>query len=226
MRHRPRLACRCRAGVDLVGIDRSAPMLERAQRACADSRGATRAVGREPSASAASRHPASSAATSARLPFAARAPSRLVLAPYGILQSLLRRRDLDRDARVGGARARARRHCSASISCPTCRTGASTANRVQLRGRAGRRAPHARRVGAPGSRAAVSPRSSSATSSGAAADTREHRFDLTFRTLSVPADDAAARTRRISRRRRARRLPRRGRGTTRADVWIILAKKG
>ena len=53
----------------------------------------------------------------------------MVLAPYGILQSLLRERDLD-----GDARRRSRASCSpaassASISCRTCRTGANTGTR-------------------------------------------------------------------------------------------------
>ena len=52
-----------------------------------------------------------------------------VMAPYGILQSLTRERDLTRDAGVGGARAPARRAVRASISCPICRGGANIRRR-------------------------------------------------------------------------------------------------
>jgi ubiquinone/menaquinone biosynthesis C-methylase UbiE len=69
-----------RAGIPIVGIDRSAPMLERARRRARRSRAPldvhlVRGDIR-------------------RLPFRARRPFRLVMAPYGILQSMVRDADL------------------------------------------------------------------------------------------------------------------------------------
>ena len=143
----------------------------------------------------------------------------MVLAPYGILQSLIRARDLDRDARVGGARARAAAARFGIDLVPDVPKWREYENRVQLRGRARRRAADARRIGPPGSEAAADDVRADATSSGAGGTTREHRFDLTFRTLSVRQMTAPARTRRVSRRRGARRLPRRpvGRARRRLD---------
>lgn len=69
-----------RAGVPLVGIDRSAPMLARARR-----RVSRAGLGRRVRLIRGDiRH----------LPFASRRPFAMVLAPYGMLQSLLRERDL------------------------------------------------------------------------------------------------------------------------------------
>lgn len=69
-----------RAGVRLVGVDRSAPMLLRAQRRISRSRLA--------------QTPRLVRADIRTLPFAAQAPFDLVIAPYGILQSLVRESDL------------------------------------------------------------------------------------------------------------------------------------
>ena len=69
-----------KAGATVVGVDLSAPMLARAR---------TR-LARAAAAGARS----SSAATSATLPFRSRRGFGLVMAPYGILQSLTRERDL------------------------------------------------------------------------------------------------------------------------------------
>ena len=61
-------------------------------------------------------------------------------------------------------------------------------------------------------------------SSAAAARSAEHRFELTFRTLHRPRDDAGAWSAPDSGSRGARRL--RGRAwDERADVWIILARE-
>jgi len=68
-----------RAGVPVVGVDRSAPMLDRARRRIRRARGIRAALVR---------------ADIRRLPFAARFS--LVIAPYGILQSLTRDLDLER----------------------------------------------------------------------------------------------------------------------------------
>ena len=54
------------------------------------------------------------------LPFRRRRPSAWSLAPYGILQSLLRDRDLDGDARRRSPACSRQAACSASIWCPTC----------------------------------------------------------------------------------------------------------
>ena len=69
-----------RAGVDLVGVDRSAPMLMRARRRIVRSR---------------LPHPPRLIRADIRaLPFRRRPPFDLVMAPYGILQSLVRESDL------------------------------------------------------------------------------------------------------------------------------------
>jgi len=79
-----------RAGVDVIGIDRSAPMLERAQQRVARARRAS-AIGRGPSAI--SHQPFFVRGDIRALPFAPQSVA-MVLAPYGILQSLIRPRDL------------------------------------------------------------------------------------------------------------------------------------
>jgi SAM-dependent methyltransferase len=75
-----------KAGVDVVGVDRSAAMLARA------------------------RHPASSVRADIRaLPFSPHSFA-MVLAPYGILQSLTRRGDMQSTVGFGGPSASRRRH--------------------------------------------------------------------------------------------------------------------
>lgn len=69
-----------RAGVPLIGIDRSEPMLERARRRVKRSRPV--------------RPPSLVRGDIRALPFLAPAPFDLVIAPYGILQSLVRESDL------------------------------------------------------------------------------------------------------------------------------------
>ena len=229
-----------RAGVELVGIDRSAPMLDRARKAAA--RAFRRASPRLAAASAPSalrraspelaQHPrerrreASRAVRFVRgdirsLPFADEAFP-MVIAPYGILQSLIRPRDLTATL-ASVARVVARRGTFGIDLVPDVPTWREYENRVQLRGRAGgaqltliesvRQDPkrhlttfEQKYIERRGDR------------------TREHRFDLTFRTLSV--------------RQMTRQLERAGfrvdavlgdyRGRPwddRADVWIIMAKK-
>ena len=99
-----------RAGVPLVGIDRSD----------ADARrGRAQRLRR---AAAAADACASCAATSARCRSAAASRSACVMAPYGILQSLTRERDLSADARRRSPRVlRPGGTVRRSISCPTCR---------------------------------------------------------------------------------------------------------
>jgi ubiquinone/menaquinone biosynthesis C-methylase UbiE len=203
-----------RAGVNLVGIDRSAPMLERARRRLA-------------TLTTSPPHHLTNSLDLIRgdirmLPFAAGAFS-TVIAPYGVLQSLLADRDLtaalDSVARVlepGGL--------FGLDLVPDVPNWREYSNRVQLRGPAGRgvhltliesvRQDRARRLTTFTQRY-VERRNGRST---------EHQFELTFRTLSV--------------QRMAGRLDRAGfavdrvlgdyRGRpwdARADVWIILAKK-
>jgi SAM-dependent methyltransferase len=213
-----------RAGVDLVGIDRSAPMLDRARRRLSRSR--IRPV----AAPAAGALPGSARRRSAALvrgdirvlPFAGGAFG-TVIAPYGILQSLLADRDLAATL-ASAARVLAPGGTFGLDLVPDVPNWREYSNRVQLRGRAARGVhltliesvtqDRARRLTTFEQRY-VARRAGRAT---------EHRFQLTFRTLSV--------------RRMTNRLERAGfavdrvlgdyRGRpwdARADVWIILAKK-
>jgi ubiquinone/menaquinone biosynthesis C-methylase UbiE len=203
-----------RAGIKLVGIDRSAPML-------------ARATARTPRTSGTSRTSRTSLIPSfvrgdvRALPFARRGFA-MVLAPYGILQSLVRERDLVA-ALESVARVLRRGGTFGIDLVPDVPQWREYANRAQLRGRAGtahltliesvRQDPkrhlttfEQRYIVRRGQR------------------TTEHPFALTFRTLSV--------------RQMTRRLERAGfavetvlgdyRGRpwdARADVWIILAKR-
>jgi SAM-dependent methyltransferase len=213
-----------RAGVSLVGIDRSAPMLERAHRRLARSRLLPSAG---PNAGRRERSPLRPSAALVRgdirvLPFEERA-FRTVIAPYGILQSLLADRDLA--ATLGSvARVLAPGGTFGLDLVPDVPNWREYSNQVQLRGRAARGVhltlvesvtqDRARRLTTFEQRY-VERRAGRAT---------EHRFQLTFRTLSV--------------RSMTNRLERAGfavdrvlgdyRGRpwdARADVWIILAKK-
>jgi len=198
-----------RAGVSLVGVDRSAPMLARLRSAAGRRRGW---AGRLRLVRGDIRG----------LPFAPGAFS-TVIAPYGVLQSLLADRDLtatlDAVARVlvpGGT--------FGLDLVPDVPNWREYSNRVQLRGPAARgvhltliesvRQDRARRLTTFEQRY-VERRNGRSI---------EHRFELTFRTLSV--------------KRMTARLERAGfvldrvlgdyRGRPwdeRADVWIIFAKK-
>jgi ubiquinone/menaquinone biosynthesis C-methylase UbiE len=199
-----------RAGVDLVGIDRSAPMLDRARRRIAKSRnqqlaGSLRFVRGDIRS----------------LPFADEA-FRMVLAPYGILQSLIRPRDLTATlasvARVIGAGG------TFGIDLvPDVPKWREYENRVGLRGKSrGVQLTLIESVRQDPKRRLTTFAQTYVERRGAR--TREHRFDLTFRTLSV--------------RQMTRQLARAGflveavlgdyRGRPwdeRADVWIILARR-
>jgi len=208
-----------RAGVDLIGIDRSAPMLERAQQRVARAWRAS-AIGREPSAI--SHQPSFVRGDIRALPFAPRSVA-MVLAPYGILQSLIRPRDLTA-ALAAVARVIAPGGTFGVDLVPDVPKWREYRNRVQLRGESnGARltlvesvTQDARRHLTMFEQRYIERRNG---------EVREHRFDLTFRTLSVPA--------------MSRQLERAGftvdavlgdyRGRPwddRADVWIILAKRG
>jgi ubiquinone/menaquinone biosynthesis C-methylase UbiE len=199
-----------RAGVTLVGIDRSAPMLERARLRITKS-------------------PSRQASTSLRfvrgdiraLPFHARRFA-MVLAPYGVLQSMIRPRDLTATL-ASVARVIAPGGTFGVDLVPDVPKWHEYENRVQLRGRSGnshltlvesvRQDParhlttfEQRYVERRGGR------------------THEHRFDLTFRTLTVPQM-----TRQLERAGFAVEAvlgDYRGRPwDERADVWVILARR-
>jgi ubiquinone/menaquinone biosynthesis C-methylase UbiE len=231
-----------RAGVDLVGVDRSDAMLARAraripQSAIRNARSAIRnpqsAIGKPNSAirnprsairipQSAFRNPRFVRADIRALPFRARAFP-LVLAPYGILQSLIRPRDLS-DALASIARVIARGGTLGIDLVPDVPNWREYRNRVQLRGRQGdaeltlvESVTQDRRRGLTTFEQQYVERRGRAK--------RVHRFDLTFRTLTVPQME--------------RRLARAGftidallgdyQGRAwddRADVWIILARKG
>jgi SAM-dependent methyltransferase len=210
-----------RAGVDLVGIDRSAPMLERAAarlkpRATAKVRGSLVARGFRRANLKLVRGDIRA------LPFPSDTFS-MVLAPYGILQSLTRDRDLV-DTLTSAARVLAPGGLLGIDLVPDVPNWREYDNRVQLRGAArgarltlieSVRQDRRRRLTTFDQRYVVRRRSGK---------TEEHRFALTFRTLTI--------------RQMSRRLERAGftiesalgdyRGRPwdeRADVWIILARK-
>jgi SAM-dependent methyltransferase len=203
-----------RAGIKLVGIDRSAPMLARAT---ARTAGTPRTSG----TCRASLIPLFVRGDIRALPFARRGFA-MVLAPYGILQSLVRERDLA--AALESVGRVLRRGGTFGIDLvPDVPQWREYANRVQLRGRSGTahltlvesvRQDRKRHLTTFEQRYIVR----------RGRRTTEHPFELTFRTLSV--------------RQMTRRLERAGfavetvlgdyRGRpwdARADVWIILSKK-
>jgi ubiquinone/menaquinone biosynthesis C-methylase UbiE len=202
-----------RCGVDLVGVDRSQLMLDRA---------IARATRTSRAASAGSRAPTFVRADIRSLPFK-RARFAMVLAPYGVLQSLTRETDLaatlDSVARVitqGGT--------FGIDLVPDVPNWREYRNRVQLRGRTtgGARLTLVESVRQDRRRCLTTFEQRYLERRGGRTTT--HRFELTFRTLSVP--------------QMTRRLERAGfsvetvlgdyRGRPwdeRADVWIILAKK-
>jgi ubiquinone/menaquinone biosynthesis C-methylase UbiE len=202
-----------RAGVDLVGIDRSAAMLDHA-RARLKSRATAVASGKVATLKLVR-------GDIRALPFPARAFS-MVVAPYGILQSLTRDRDLV-DTLASAARVLAPGGLLGIDLVPDVPNWREYENRVQLRGAArgaqltlveSVRQDRRRRLTTFDQRYIV-------RRSGKA---EEHRFALTFRTLTI--------------KQMSRRLERAGftiesalgdyRGRPwdeRADVWIILARR-
>lgn len=196
-----------KAGVDLVGVDRSAEMLARF----------TRQRTKPPT-----RQRRAVRADIRHLPFADRSFS-MVIAPYGVLQSLTRDRDLA-DALAAAARVLPAGGTFGVDLVPDVPRWREYDNRVQLRGRAGTRhltliesVRHDRRRRLTTfSQTYVERRGRRKT---------EHRFDLTFRTLTVPQM-----VRRLERAGfRVRRILGDYQGAPwdpRADVWIILAEKG
>ena len=204
-----------RAGVRVVGIDRSTPMLDRAKKAVA--RGVSRAS-RSPKGS---RYVSFVRGDIRALPFDDGAFP-MVLAPYGVLQSLIRPRDLTA-ALASVARVLPPGGTFGVDLVPDVPKWREYKNRVQLRGRAGgAKLTLIESVSQDPKRRLTRFEQTYVERRGST--TREHRFDLTFRTLSVP--------------QMTRQLERAGfaidgvlgdyRGRPwddRADVWIIMAKK-
>ncbi len=193
------------AGVNIVGVDRSAAMLSRAtdQLANSPARQFVRADIRT-------------------LPFRAGSFS-MVIAPYGILQSLTRPRDLEHAlASVAGV---IRSGGTFGIDLvPDVPRWREYTNQVQLRGRAG--ASHLTLV-----ESVRQDRRRGLTTFDQCyverrdGRTRRHRFALTFRTLTVPQftkqlERAGFRVGSVLGDYRGRAW------SARAGVWIILAKKG
>ncbi len=198
-----------KAGARLVGIDRSAPMLERARKRLARARLADRAL----LVRGDIRH----------LPFRSRRGFKLVMAPYGILQSLTRERDLQQTLE-SVARVLRRGGLFAVDLVPDLPRWSEYSRRTSLTGRRGTRSTVTLIESVRQDRQRgltifdheyVERRGRQKT---------VHEFALTFRTLSVP--------------QMARRLERAGFGVDavlgdyqggpwddRADVWVILARK-
>jgi ubiquinone/menaquinone biosynthesis C-methylase UbiE len=202
-----------RAGVRLVGVDRSAQMLERAARRVAALR--RKRSGRGP-------HVRLVRADIRALPFRPELFS-TVLAPYGILQSLIRDSDLTA-ALESVARVLKRGGLFGLDLVPDVPNWREYREKVQMKGKAAGGAHltlvesvrHDRRKRLTVFEQVYRERRGR--------QTREHRFDLTFRTLPIPL--------------MAKRLTQAGfsieaalgdyRGKPwdeRADVWIILARR-
>jgi len=199
-----------RAGVDIVGIDRSAPMLARAWRS----------MTRLPN------HPITQSARLVRgdiraLPFAARSFS-MVLAPYGILQSLTKPRDLS--ATLASVARIVERGGTFGIDLvPDVPKWREYTNKVQLRGRSDGadltliesvRQDRRRRLTTYEQRYVERKNGR----------TRDHCFELVFRTVSVP--EMSRQLERAGFRVEAVLGDYQGRAwDERADVWIIMARR-
>ncbi|MBZ5557146.1 MAG: class I SAM-dependent methyltransferase [Acidobacteriia bacterium] len=207
------------AGVDLVGIDRSAPMLARA---LARRRTAGAKAGRAPTT-------ARFGGASLRLvrgdiralPFRSRAFS-MVLAPYGILQSLTRPRDLA--ATLASVARVMKPGATFGIDLvPDVPQWREYKNKVQLAGPGN--GAHLTLIESvrqdPARRLTTFTQRYVERRGGR---TREHCFDLTFRTLSVPQMTRALE--RAGFEVQAALGDYQGRPwDARADVWIILARR-
>lgn len=198
-----------RAGARVVGVDRSMPMLARARTRVARARVAHRVL----LVRGDIRH----------LPFRSRRPFALVMAPYGILQSLTRERDL-RAALASVARVLPRGGLFGMDLVPDLPRWEEYRGRTSLQGRAGAKTTvtliesvrqDRRRKLTIFDQEYIERRGRSR---------RVHRFALTFRTLSVPQ---------MSRRLEAAGFAvqavlgdyQGGPWDARADVWVILARR-
>lgn len=204
-----------KAGIDLVGIDRSAEMLARARRASSRSR----ATSRTPNPH---RIPSFVRGDIRHLPFASGAFP-MVLAPYGLLQSLLRDRDLT-STLVAVARVLAPGGTFGIDLVPDVPNWREYTDRIQHRGKAAGgahltlvesvRQDRARRLTTFEQRYIVR----------RGRKTVEHPFTLTFRTLTVR--QMTGRLEKAGFRVEAALGDYQGHAWAEsADVWIILAKK-
>jgi len=203
-----------RAGVALVGVDRSSPMLARAQRR-AGALQRRRTVG-------ARGHLHLVRGDIRALPFGS-GTFAMALAPYGVLQSLLRDRDLG--ATLQSVASVLRPGGTFGIDLvPDVPNWREYSNRVQLRGQAAGRVHLTLIESVRQDRVRRLTTFEQRYVERRGRHTAEHRFELTFRTLSV--------------RQITNRLERAGfaidavlgdyrgrRWDERAEVWIILARK-
>jgi ubiquinone/menaquinone biosynthesis C-methylase UbiE len=200
-----------KSGVDLVGVDRSAQMLARLRsriRRASFGEGGSLHIAR----------------TDIRaLPFK-RARFPMVLAPYGILQSLIRERDLT-DTLASVARVIKRGGTFGIDLVPDVPNWREYRNKVQLRGEAkgGARLTLVESVRQDPRRHLTTFEQRYLERRGG--KTTTHRFELTFRTLSI--SQMSTRLEKAGFRVETVLGDYRGRPwDARADVWIILAKKG
>jgi ubiquinone/menaquinone biosynthesis C-methylase UbiE len=203
-----------KTGVDLVGVDRSRQMLDRA---VVRAGRITRAASRE------YRVPAFVRADIRDLPFA-RGRFAMVLAPYGVLQSLIRESDLTA-ALTSVARVIRRGGTFGIDLVPDVPNWREYRNKVQLRGKTpgGGRLTLIESVRQDRRRRLTTFEQQYLERRGSR--TTAHRFDLTFRTLSV--SQMTDRLERFGFSAENVIGDYRGRPwDERADVWIILAKKG
>jgi SAM-dependent methyltransferase len=203
-----------RAGVSVVGIDRSGPMLERAARrlAAADKRSGRRGKRRLRLVRGDIRS----------LPFES-GSFRTVLAPYGILQSLVRDKDLNA-ALASVAQVLAPGGLFGVDLVPDVPHWSEYANRIQMKGRAagGSHLTLVESVRQDRKKHLTIFEQTYIERRGS--HVKEHSFDLTFRTLPIPTF-----TRRLSRAGFAIEAVlgdyRGGPWDERADVWIMLARR-
>ncbi len=197
-----------RSGTRLVGIDRSAPMLERARRRLRRAKLADRALLVRGDIRA--------------LPFRRRTAFGCVMAPYGILQSLTRERDLQATL-ASVARVMRRGGLFALDLVPDLPRWAEYHRRTSLRGRlAGGTLTLVESVRQDRGRGLTIFDQEYTERQGRSRSV--HRFELTFRTLSVPQ---------MSRRlEKAGFTPdavlgdyQGGPWDDRADTWVILARR-
>ena len=203
-----------RSGVSLVGIDRSDPMLGRAARRVELLR-RRRGSGARPQVSLVR-------GDIRNLPFAD-GSFNLVLAPYGVLQSLLRERDLTATL-AAVSRALAPGGMFGIDLVPDVPNWREYRNRVQLRGstRGGAHLTLVESVRQDRRRRLTIFEQRYVERRGR--DVREHRFDLTFRTL--PVQQMVRRLRAVAFDVEALLGDYRGRPWKEdASAWIILARK-
>ena len=165
-----------RAGVDLVGIDRSAPMLARARRA--SRRSPTRANRQVVCSLGPRRHP--------RAAVRGRAPSRWCSRRTASCSRCSRPRDLAATLASVARVLEPRRHLRHRPRARRARTGASTTTRSSCAAARRRRAAHARSNRSARIRQRRLTTFEQRYVERRGGRTREHRFELTFRTLSVP----------------------------------------